>query len=212
MNLFFYIFCYKLIIVLVFYSTSTGGETMREGDLCTMMTIIDDPDLVEGLWGIFNDLFKNQEVEHGQDHRIFTWESFQEVMVDPDWQKHVVRSEDGCLAGLAIVTNNLEKARICYINPEAFEAAAPDYKGKIYYIAFMYIKAEYQGTQCFWDFNESIFEHSVAQGGIPAFDVDARYMAGFEKAPQFFLKDRYGITTEPKCLTRQEYWILVPKK
>lgn len=177
----------------------------------TVFYKIDNSELISSLWGIYQQAFAGQEVRNPQNQCFWhDLQSFQIAMGDEDWQKHVA-FDDQKPTGLVIITKNLEKARIGYINPECFEAAAPQHIGEIYYVGVMFILKEYQNTPCFWDIFSSVFEHTVSKGGVIAFDVNGTLMPDFQKAPLALLKSK-GIPASAECLGRQEYWMIFPKK
>jgi hypothetical protein len=177
----------------------------------TLLYKIDDPQIISRLWDIYKKAFSGQEFRNPQNQCFFAdIESFQEAMEDTDWQKYIAYNNNQT-AGLLLVTTNLEKARIGYINPECFEMAAPLYKGKIFYVAVMFILKEFQNSACFWNLFQSYFEQVSASGGVAAFDVNGTLMPDFYKAATTLLK-AVNFPAIPKKLGQQEYWIIIPDK
>ena len=84
------------------------------------------------LWEIYNEVM---DIDTIQDQRCYSQQTFMEALLDPDYLK-VVLILGRSPAGLGLGTNNLEKARIAYINPDFLKRRYPEYarKDKIFYL------------------------------------------------------------------------------
>jgi hypothetical protein len=97
---------------------------------------VNDEELLQSLWELYSDAFKDLNSLAVQRHLMYRNE-FDEVMRDQRVQKYLCLDDDGTLYGLSTYTNDL--AAVPLIAPEYFERHWPDHYAarKIWYIGFV---------------------------------------------------------------------------
>lgn len=110
--------------------------------------------------------------ECAQEQRCYTKEGFLEALEDAEYLKFIARGKDGKPVGLALATNNLDKASVAYIDPVTFRRAFPEQskQNKIYYFTFLGVLPENQRTIVFGRLLEHMIIHMDREKAIPAFD------------------------------------------
>src|SRR5512137_880696 len=83
----------------------------------TVKRVINDHELQEKCWHLYKNAFKGSELVCSQNKCCFSQEAFIEAMLDPECLKFYLMENDVVIA-LSLVTNNMEKAKVAYINPE----------------------------------------------------------------------------------------------
>lgn len=94
-----------------------------------------DPKLQNDLWETYHDTFERNKEKAAQDQRSYDQSTFIDALTDSDYLKFVLVKDDS-IKGLSLATNNLDKARIVYMNPEYFKTRYPNFAqaGKIFYV------------------------------------------------------------------------------
>jgi len=84
------------------------------------------------LWDIYDEVM---EIDAIQEQRCYTQQTLIEAFLDPAYLKMVLMV-DRVPMGLALGTNDLEKARVAYINPDFLRKRYPEAtsKGKLFYL------------------------------------------------------------------------------
>jgi len=70
---------------------------------------------IETLWELYDESLRIEEAI--QEQACYTRETFSSALIDPEYYKTVM-VVDGIASGLLLMTYNLEKARVAYINPD----------------------------------------------------------------------------------------------
>lgn len=113
---------------------------------CTQYGTVDDAAVRVGLWAVYATAFANAETECIQQQLCYTQESFDEALRDPAYRKFVVT--DGTdVVGFILCTNDLEKARVAYVNPVRLQTQFPEYAGRIWYFTAFAIRPDLQGRR-----------------------------------------------------------------
>jgi hypothetical protein len=109
--------------------------------------VIQDSTLQEKCWRLYKAAFLGSNVLCSQNQSCFSHESFLEAMLDPDYLKFYLMEKEIVVA-LSLVTGNMEKARIAYINPEKLVRLFPnEYQGNLlFYIVFIGVDPALQHT------------------------------------------------------------------
>jgi len=138
---------------------------------CELFREITDELTINELWNVYFNSFAGQETECAQNQICFNRDEFAAALADPDWEKFVLTDEDGKFIGLGASTTNLEKARVGYINPEAFAKRLPGYEGRIFYIPIIAILPEFQRKKFFYPFMSRMYRHVIFDmRGVSAYD------------------------------------------
>lgn len=107
---------------------------------------IEDVELIRVLWEGYLEAHAVSEEICIQEQRCFTEESFIAAMQDPEYVKFVL-FVDGVPVGMIGGTNNLEKARVAYVNPKRLIAAHPlAAEGKLWYMPLLFVRDAWQGS------------------------------------------------------------------
>lgn len=137
-----------------------------------LSTRIDDPVLAARLWRIYKEAFGKASVESVQDQMCYSEATLAEALADESYAKFVTyRGEEAI--GFGLVTNDMEKARVAYVNPGYLAAKFPDeYQAKsLYYFTAIAVLPELQGSGSF--FMSMATEMTVyidGRGGAVVFD------------------------------------------
>lgn len=116
-----------------------------------LSTRIVDPTLAATLWRIYQQAFRKAAVESVQDQMCYTEATLTEALADEDYAKFVVyRGEEAI--GFGLVTNDMDKARVAYVNPGYLADKFPEeYAAKcLYYFTAIAVLPELQGTGSFF--------------------------------------------------------------
>ena len=70
---------------------------------------------IEALWELYDESLRVEEAI--QEQACYTHETFSSALRDPEYYKSVLVIDNAPL-GLLVLTNNLEKAKVAYINPD----------------------------------------------------------------------------------------------
>ena len=180
---------------------------------CTIEHDVADAVVRGKLWSIYSRAFTKAKNECIQDQSCYTPELFEATLRDADYVKFIVW-ENGEPIGLTLSTNNLEKARIAYVNPRRFERDYPDHAGRIYYFTVLAVAPEKQncgGTSLILEEVAAFIERN---GALIAFDCASETNGGlpalFQKGLEAGQRKR-GLSTsraEPKHLGGQNYYVI----
>jgi len=126
--------------------------------------------LLDDAWELYTRSFEELRSRAVQRHLMHR-EEFDEVMADSRVTKYVALSDDGRLAGLATLTNDL--ASMPLISPDYFAARWPErYEDKrVFYIGFVAVHPDYQGTGAFSDLITTMAGVAAHVDGVAVFDV-----------------------------------------
>lgn len=115
-----------------------------------LSTRIVDPAMAARLWHVYKEAFNKAAVESVQDQMCYTESTLAAALADEAYAKFVVYRDDEAI-GFGLVTNDLEKARVAYVNPGYLAAKFPrEYAEKsLYYFTAIAVLPELQGTGSF---------------------------------------------------------------
>jgi len=119
---------------------------MSTNAVCNEYRSIDDAALRDQLWEVYSTSFADAGVKCIQEQLCYTKETFDAACQDPGYIKYAVLV-DGVAAGLLMLTNDLEKARVAYVNPRRLLADYPEYEGRIYYYTIIAVRPDRQGQR-----------------------------------------------------------------
>lgn len=137
-----------------------------------LSTSITDPALASRLWHIYKEAFRKAAVESVQDQMCYSEATLAEALADESYAKFVTYRGDEAV-GFGLVTNDMEKARIAYVNPGYLAAKFPkEYEAKrLHYFTAIAVLPELQGSGLF--FMSMATEMTVyidSLGGVVVFD------------------------------------------
>lgn len=120
---------------------------------------IDDPDIRRQCWLGYDEAHQDSAELCIQEQRCFTETTFDEVLRDPEYIKHLLFDKDRVIAVIG-GTNNLEKARVAYVNPEVLRRRHPQAvaEGRLWYMPILFVRQGYQGQGC----SDRLFEEHAA--------------------------------------------------
>lgn len=109
-----------------------------------------DPELQRQCWEGYDEAHGDSAELCIQDQRCYTPETFMQALLDPEYIKHLLFDKDGRVAGIIGGTNNLEKARVAYVNPNVLRRKHPDAcaAGTLWYMPILFVRTAYQGQRC----------------------------------------------------------------
>jgi len=151
--------------------------------------------IIKRCWDIYVAAFApNQEI-CAQDQMCLTEEDIREAMLDEEWVTFLLWGDE-TLVGFTMATANLEKGRIGYISPPAWEKRFSSHIGNTWYYPAICIDPEYQGSPNFFvELVRSMGEFLESNGGIGATDVPE------SKNPQ--LPEFYAMTGRTLAMIKQ---------
>jgi hypothetical protein len=129
---------------------------------------IDEPELLENLWGLYLEAFADLNANAVQRHLMYRPE-FDDVMSDVRIQKYLSLDDDGTVLGVATYTNDLFAVPL--ISPPYFEKNWPDHYAthRIWYIVFVAVRPDQQGS--FQALVEQMYLIASAQNGLVGLDI-----------------------------------------
>lgn len=133
---------------------------------------IADGGLRARLWHVYREAFRTAAIESVQDQMCYTEASFSEALADPDYVKFVAYRSDEAI-GLGLVTNDLEKARVAYVNPGYLAAKFPDEhrEKRLHYFTAIAVLPELQGVGSFFaSMAAEMTAYIDRVGGVVVFD------------------------------------------
>lgn len=141
--------------------------------------VVDDPAVRAALWSGFCEAHEDSAELCVQEQRCYVEETFDAALRDPEYVKFVLY-EDAVAIGLIGGTNNLEKARVAYVNPQRLIAAFPDAaQGKLWYMPLLFVRQAWQKRNCANLLFEAMTAFFLANGGSFAYDF------AYDKHPRF---------------------------
>lgn len=113
---------------------------------CTTTFSVPDKGLRSALWRIYLESFEKAGLEAAQLQACYDETAFFAALDDGEYAKVVVM-ENGEPVALALLTNNLDKAAITYVNPQRLRAEHPEAaaEGRIWYCTAMVVRPIAQG-------------------------------------------------------------------
>lgn len=129
---------------------------------------IEDDTQRKSLWKFYAKSFQNP-AQYAEIQDVYDEESFYMVLLDQDYYKFLLRY-DKEYVGLCLITTNLDKAKIAYVNPQRLENLYPQYRGRIFYVTFIGVIPSYQKTKAFYLLVSEIIKFIDERDGICGFD------------------------------------------
>jgi GNAT superfamily N-acetyltransferase len=139
---------------------------------------IDDETMLGQLWGVYANSFADTVDFCAQLQLCYDEQTLIEAMKDKDYWKFILLV-DNVPAGFCLLTNNIRKARIAYIDDRYYCKKFPNYtaQGRVYYVTAICVLPEMQkkgfglrmleSVIAFIDENESMvaYDYSEAKNG-----------------------------------------------
>ena len=157
------------------------------------------PELASALWQIYRRAFEKAATESVQDQMCYGEATLAAALADPDYAVFVTyRGEEPI--GFGLVTNDMEKARIAYVNPGFLRAKFPvEYAARsLYYFTAIAVLPELQGVGSFlMSMAAEMTEHIDRLGGTVVFDYS------LETSPKLpsMLQRAIRLTQEQRALS-----------
>ncbi len=198
------------------YEDAEYGETRRYelhhgGETCKVYYDIGyiPDDWKEKLWKLYEESFQFDDVV--QQQICYTKETFYDALSDRDYLK-ILLVIDGEPLGMQLVTNNIDKAAVAYINPDFFRKRYPQEisEGRLWYATCVFVSPKVRNM----GFITMMIEVSMIEG------KDKGYMLAFDTSDsKVFIGDltvevakTRGVYLDKKLLGRQHYFILEPAR
>lgn len=110
-----------------------------------------EPEIAAKLWRIYALAFGKASEEAVQDQMCYTEATLAQALADPDYAKFVVE-RDGEPIGFGLVTNDMDKARVAYVNPGYLKAKLPEEYAarRLHYFTAIAVLPELQGQKAFF--------------------------------------------------------------
>ncbi len=151
------------------------------GKKCVMSKRINDSELQKTIWQVYlNELGPGTTLETAFPQQCFdTFERLVKILLDEEFIKFVLYSEDEKVIGIAIASNNLEKVREMAnvkFNPEMYKAMYPELysNGGLFYFPAMCILREYQDVGYFSILADKMISMVNEYKGGAAFDYSEK--------------------------------------
>ncbi|MDI6873058.1 MAG: GNAT family N-acetyltransferase [Actinomycetota bacterium] len=178
------------------------------GEITTLLYRDDLPAEWEGyLWEKYRESFGFLDTY--QDQVCYDRESFLEALRDPRYLKFVVL-EDGAPRGLALATNDLERASVAYINPEYIRKRFPRQveEGRFYYVTTIYVDPAVQGMGLVKSMLRSMLSYMREGNRIAGFDFcqSKEFLAGLIE--DLSRDPEVNIPVRARRLDAQIYYVL----
>jgi hypothetical protein len=123
----------------------------------------------EAIWKLYQEAFKDTTA-CAQEQRCYSKDTLLKALLDEEYHKFILKKGEKII-GLGLMTSNLEKARITYMNPKRLEEMYPEYKDRIYYFTFLGISVEHQKkARNFFKLVAPMVRYIDQVDGIAAFD------------------------------------------
>ncbi|MEK7166670.1 MAG: hypothetical protein AAB874_07720 [Patescibacteria group bacterium] len=155
----------------------------------TITQNIGSPEIREQIWKNYEQSFAVKELECAQNQKCYDWTTFLATLSDPDYFKYYLEI-DGKVIAYMLSTNNLEKAKITYFNPERYFLLFPEYApNRINYCTSLAVLAEYKESKAFYEIMSEFLNHIFnTLNGMLAFDFAHETMSKLPKILQLIWK------------------------
>ena len=163
--------------------------------------------MLDKLWELYEESLSINESVQAQ--VCYTRDTFMAALCDPDYH-NIVMLVDGEPMGLTMATDDVDKMRDAYINPEFMRARFPEETERhdILYVTCSFLSPRLRNLGLIQLFVDVCVRPLAEDGYHVAFDV----CEGREFMVEFFTKalDRAGYPVETELLGRQQYYICKP--
>jgi len=135
------------------------------------------------LWQIYLECFKNNPTACAQNQQCYNRKSFYRALKDKDYYKFILRQQKtGEIIGCGLLTDNLKKAKVAYINPEKFHGIFLESgKDKIIYFTFIGISPSRKQPAAFLILMSSIVKFAFNNHALAAFDFSREKNGSLQK-------------------------------
>ncbi len=133
---------------------------------------IDDPVMAARLWHIYTEAFGKASTESVQDQMCYTQATLAAALADEGYAKFVVYRDEEAI-GFGLVTDDMAKASVTYVNPGYLAAKFPDeYAAKrLHYFTAIAVLPELQGSGSFFmSMAAEMTAYIDTRGGVVLFD------------------------------------------
>ena len=184
-----------------------------------LRTIFDD-EIRDSLWSAYQRAFAGTGLSI-QDQLCYDEQTFNDALLDPDYLKLVLLNEADRPVGLALLTDNLEKARITYMDPDRLRAQYPEYAadGRLWYITSLLVDPTAQGgkhsAMLIHELTQYCVEHDLLYGFDFAADKHPKFVEYLRHFVALSLKNSGQDDREPfaAIVGSQTYAVMnTPKK
>lgn len=166
-----------------------------------------DGDTLEDLWKLYYDAFKKLNTQAVQRH-MYHRDEFDEVMANPDIQKHLCYDDSGSLLGVSAYTNVLTAVPL--LSPEYFERHWPEHyaANKIWYIVFVAVHPDAQTSPAFVEMVEQMYLIASAENGLVGLDI-CNFNDTVHRMSRVFrvMIKRWHPTMRFERIDQQSYWL-----
>ncbi len=190
--------------------TGKGSAVVVEG-METISYSDDLPPQWEGfLWERYLESFGAMDTY--QEQRCYDRRSFVDALRDPGYMKFVVCAGDEP-RGMAMATNDMEKAKVAYINREYLYRRYPREveEGRFFYVTSIFITADRQGMGYVKSLLKAMLSFMQAGGRVAGFDFceSKEFLAGLIQ--DLSRDDAVDVPVRARRLDAQVYYVLEPE-
>lgn len=110
---------------------------------CERKSIVHQDDERRQLWSVYENDYAGSLAMCIQDQCCYDKRTFNEALSEPRISKFVLK-EDGIVTGFAFITNDLDLARVAYVNPDRLRAEHLDEatRGEIWYVTALVVSTD----------------------------------------------------------------------
>lgn len=180
----------------------------------TITQNVNSPEIRGQIWKIYEQSFAGKELECAQNQRCYDAQTFETALTDSEYVKYYLEI-NGKVIAYMLSTNNLEKAKITYMNPERYFLLFPEYApDRINYCTSLAVLTEYKESKAFQEIMSEFLNHIFnIRNGMLAFDFAHETMAKLPKILQLiWKKDKRAGNLEYTKVGAQEFSGMVLKK
>ncbi|MEY4723226.1 MAG: hypothetical protein RLZZ324_739 [Candidatus Parcubacteria bacterium] len=184
---------------------------------CTHITVVTDESVRSKLWDVYCAAFGADDAVCIQEQLCYSKEEFETALLDVEYRKFIV-ADNGEPVGFFLCTNNLEKARVAYVNPKRLLAQFPEYAGRIYYFTAIAIRPDCQGRRFTGPLVVASTSYMDEMNALVAFDFSPEKNGAL---PDFLVRGmqsvqaRFGLTTDTSTyipMGGQQYGVIKMSK
>lgn len=201
------------MLVLVFHETGKDGHMTLQ---ILVTDVIADSGRQDEVVRVYNEAFAAHRLHAVAEQQVYAEPHLRLALADPAIVKFLA-VVDGAVEAFCLVTDDLEKARVNYVNPEFLAQAYPEAyaEKRLFYFTAIAVRPSVQGQGIVFDaMTGEISKYIDAREGLVLFDtssdVNAR-LADALRAAALRAQKRYGLISQDARVTKlgaQEYWVL----
>jgi hypothetical protein len=175
-------------------------------DLQLLVQPVVTGDLRERVWDAYCDAFDELRTAAIQRH-VMTRDEFDAVMADERVNIYLAQRDDGQIAGMATLSNDLEAMPL--VSPDFFRARWPEHyaAGRCWYVGLVGVRPSEQGGGAFQLIVGTVASTLGPTGGVLVLDVPRRNMETFH-VPHAVKRIADALLPEVTCqmVDAQAYW------